>query len=89
MMSEYVTSECTRCGGTGERFDATCADRIDAGPYAGRCSACRGTGVISVLRSSIELRRTWDLEREARFAEQAIGESVDVEIPDWMLGWAD
>jgi len=69
---------CARCSGTGRVFDATNMDRVNAGPFDGRCEPCRGAGKVgrvdlAVGPSAVELG--------------AIPESSpDAGLPDWMLG---
>lgn len=78
-MGETTISDCDRCNGSGERYDATEADKVNAGPFAGQCSHCRGTGRVA----KIVLPRPAYLDVE-RAATQPECDST-AELPAWML----
>lgn len=75
----YTRTVCTSCNGTGEKHDATCADKVNAGPYVGQCPKCRGCRYVYKLDS--EHVRQMEAERIERLAAPV----VVSEIPEWML----
>lgn len=42
----YNVTDCTKCTGTGRHYDITCADKINAGPFANQCPTCSGRGTV-------------------------------------------
>lgn len=84
MMNErYEQQACTMCGGTGQRHDATNADKVcTGGAGAVKCSRCNGAGVRSVLVPSAELVAYRERERaELQALHAEVGE-----MPEWMMG---
>jgi hypothetical protein len=70
-----IERECERCGGTGECFDITCADRA-TGSAIQPCSRCKGSGKVAVVAlatgpSAVELGALPEWDESA-------------ELPDWM-----
>jgi len=47
---ETYTVTCDLCDGTGQRFDTTCVDKVNAGPFAHQCSRCSGRGTRTLVR---------------------------------------
>ena len=78
-MTEMTNSECDWCEGAGQRFDPTDADKVNAGPFVGQCSHCRGTGRI--VRIILELPAYLAAERAAAQPEC----DPNAELPSWML----
>lgn len=78
----YVSRECDRCGGSGERFDITNSGNASGtvNPTgATRCTCISGR--IYTSAESIAIRTEIDTRGAA--ARQAV--EVDPSIPDWML----
>jgi len=76
----YTVKTCGRCGGAGVRFDATDADKVDAGPYAGRCT-CRG-GEVLILRPAADVAHGMAIETHQLIVQRERQEIGD--MPDWM-----
>ena len=80
-----AVSTCTKCDGSGVFFDITNADRVNAGPLANQCAACRGRGVIEQIEMDPAVKA-----REAALAAAAMPEWDDTqELPAWMCGIDD
>lgn len=76
----YTVKICGRCNGTGQRHDSTNADKIDAGPYAGRCTC--SSGEILTLRPAADIAHSMAVEINAAILAR---ESQEIgEMPDWM-----
>lgn len=73
----YVRRECKRCSATGRVFDSTEQDKVNVGPFAGRCSTCSGLGYT--------LHSLAVIEGAAR-ADARIPKTIEPigEMPDWM-----
>lgn len=71
-----VRETCDRCDGTGRSFDPTDMDRVNAGPFAGRCSPCLGAGERTVI-----------LLPEQPPVDTGSLVDPDAELPGWMLGF--
>jgi hypothetical protein len=76
--SDTYTEACLPCAGTGKRHDPTDADKVNAGPFVGRCSRCSGKGfqvkvVLAPFASAVGLGAIpgWDDTQD---------------LPDWMTG---
>lgn len=81
--TDYLTTDCSPCKGSGESTDVTNLDNASGtvNPNgATRCSACRGEGKIYRAMWAIEIDAYAENDRRNRTATQEIGE-----MPDWMI----
>jgi len=76
----YSARPCGSCGGTGRTYDSTNADKVNAGPFAGRCS-CR-TGEVLTCMPDAGIAE--GLAHEINNAIIARQNTIVGEMPEWM-----
>jgi hypothetical protein len=81
---EYESRKCRPCGGTGEAYDATMADKVaSGGKTAVVCSACRGkreTLHLVMPASAVAMEARLRAGLAELHADAGTGD-----LPDWML----